>query len=523
MKRNLLFLLMLICSMNVFMACSDDDDKPIIVDGEIDGVYLGALDVDAGIAGTQTGIPQKIYLTKTGNAKVKMELKNFSYPGIGNLGTIELDGLKVDKNGSIIALAGSGNVNLLPGDCALTVAGTIENGKLIMNITVKVGALDVIVDFEGTKMATDKSSEAEMLTFTVNSPLVIGQPVIDKTNISFAVVENVTEDQLKELAPTFTISEGATVDKQSGDPQNFTLPVTYTIKSEDGITTKIYTVTVAKGKNQFYNMELWDELLTEEGGPTGLFSPIGGWASSNLGTMLIKVMVPAYAGDTQNGVLVDEEEAKAVANAPDALTKVEDAHTGQYAAKVSTINSVGVHLYSPESPYFPDIPRITAGTLFLGQFITDMANTLNSTKFGVMWSHKPIKVTGYYKYTPGDVYHKCADPVSACYSTTISENEKDACVISAVLYEVANENEECLTGVNIFTSTDKIVAMAQFTNDRKVTEYTKVELNLNYVKSYDPAKKYRFAVIASSSKNGDKFSGAPGSTLYLDDIEITNE
>lgn len=523
MKRNLFYLLMLVCSISLFTACSDDDDKPTIANGEIDGAYLGALDVDAGIAGTQTGIPQKIYITKTGDAQVKMELKNFSYPGIGNLGNIELDGLKVEKTGSIFALAGSGNVKLIPGDCALTVAGTIENGKLIMNITVKVAVLNVIVDFEGTKMAADKSSEAEILTFTVNSPLVIGQPVFDKTNISFAVVENATEDQLKELAPTFTISEGATVDKQSGDPQDFTQPVTYTLKSEDGITTKTYTVTAVKGKNQFYNMELWEEKLME-GEPSGIFSPVGGWDSSNLGTALIKMMVPGYAGDTQNGVLVDEEEAKAVANAPDALEKVEDARTGTYAAKISTINSVGVHLYDPNADFqLPDIPRITAGTLFLGQFITDMANTLNSTKFGVMWSHKPIKVTGYYKYTPGDVYHTCADPVSACYSTTISENEKDACAISAVLYEVANENEECLTGVNIFTSTDKIVAMAQFTNDRKVTEYTKFELNLDYVKSYDPAKKYRFAVIASSSKNGDKFSGAPGSTLYLDDIEITNE
>lgn len=46
------------------------------------------------------------------------------------------------------------------------------------------------------------------------------------------------------LAPTYVISGGATGDKPSGSPQNFTNPVTYTFTSSDSAITNAYTVTV---------------------------------------------------------------------------------------------------------------------------------------------------------------------------------------------------------------------------------------------------------------------------------------
>jgi hypothetical protein len=46
------------------------------------------------------------------------------------------------------------------------------------------------------------------------------------------------------LAPTITVSTGATVSPLSGASENFTSPVLYTVTAEDGTTTKAYTVTV---------------------------------------------------------------------------------------------------------------------------------------------------------------------------------------------------------------------------------------------------------------------------------------
>lgn len=46
------------------------------------------------------------------------------------------------------------------------------------------------------------------------------------------------------LAPVFTLSPGATSDKPSGTPLNFSSPVTYTVTSSDLATSRVYTVTV---------------------------------------------------------------------------------------------------------------------------------------------------------------------------------------------------------------------------------------------------------------------------------------
>jgi hypothetical protein len=51
---------------------------------------------------------------------------------------------------------------------------------------------------------------------------------------------------LTTLAPTFTLSGGATSDKASGSAQNFTAPVAYTVTSSDSAVSTVYTVTVTK-------------------------------------------------------------------------------------------------------------------------------------------------------------------------------------------------------------------------------------------------------------------------------------
>jgi hypothetical protein len=49
---------------------------------------------------------------------------------------------------------------------------------------------------------------------------------------------------LAALAPVYSLSPGATCDKPSGSPQNFTSPVIYQVTSSDQLTTRSYTVTV---------------------------------------------------------------------------------------------------------------------------------------------------------------------------------------------------------------------------------------------------------------------------------------
>ena len=68
------------------------------------------------------------------------------------------------------------------------------------------------------------------------------------------------------LEPTFTLSQGATVDKTG--PQDFNEPVIYTVTAEDGVTTKEFTVEVELELN-FDEWEDWGDEDGDNDGTTG--------------------------------------------------------------------------------------------------------------------------------------------------------------------------------------------------------------------------------------------------------------
>ena len=130
---------------------------------------------------------------------------------------------------------------------------------------------------------------------------------------------------------------------------------------------------------------------------------------------------------------------------------------------------------------------------------------------------------GYYKYTPGEVFYRCASPAT-CDVATADPGTTDQCAINAVLYEVTSYDNasEYLTGMNIKTS-DKIVAVARLQDGTAKANWTSFEIPFTYLQEYDATKKYRFAIMCSSSSDGDNFNGAPGSTLIVDDFEVIVE
>ena len=80
--------------------------------------------------------------------------------------------------------------------------------------------------------------QADLLTFAVSG----GGVSISGTNVSVAVPDGTA---LNSLAPTFTLSAGATCDHVSGDAYDFTNPVNYVVTSSDPSISKTYTVTVS--------------------------------------------------------------------------------------------------------------------------------------------------------------------------------------------------------------------------------------------------------------------------------------
>ncbi|WP_281225437.1 DUF5018 domain-containing protein [Flavobacterium aquiphilum] len=117
---------------------------------------------------------------------------------------------------------------------------------------------DQTFDFtKGAIVFEIKSSDGANRKYTV-SLAVYGNPkmlsfgiadkkgVIDDTKGTVAIEIGSQDGNVNNLAPTFVIAEGTTVDVASGVARNFTSPAVYTILSNNGYTAKQYTVTVTQ-------------------------------------------------------------------------------------------------------------------------------------------------------------------------------------------------------------------------------------------------------------------------------------
>ena len=174
---------------------------------------------------------------------------------------------------------------------------------------------------------------------------------------------------------------------------------------------------------------------------------------------------------------------------------------------------------------FPAVPKVTSGSVFNGFFKVETDNTLRSTRFGDPCDREPKSFTGSYKYTSGEVYYEALYPRDTQKANEVKEvDKKDTPAINAVLYEVDTYAFDYLDGTNLLTS-DKVVAIASVKYDEAAEAGKYIDFNVGFTykdgKSWDASKKYKLAIVCSSSKDGDKFSGAPGSVLYVDDLKVS--
>ena len=501
MKKNLFFYLFaVLCTMPLFTSCSDDDeDAPVVVpvEEEIAGNYKGTLNVTVD-AINMPSVTQRVSVTEAGENAINLSISNFSFSGI-QIGDIDLVNCALTENAGRYEFAGTTSVNASILTASVEATGYFSNGSLHLDLDIDatLGGMQqaVKVTYDGTRLKGTESSEANILSFTFDTSVeanagVISQPVIDETNaaITFRVEEG---SSVTALVPTIEVSAGATVSPASGEAVSFASgSATFTVVAEDG-TTKVYTVSCEMGSLVVYDFETW--ATPEDAMYPEVVNPVG-WATCNDAVALIKNL-GFLGGITYTGEYPVRETA--------------DAHSGAKAAVLESVDTTGGEIFGQV------IPKVTAGSMFLGIFnaMAAMADPMATTQFGIIYDKKPVKVSGYYKYTPGTDFYNADGELQA--------DKKDACAMSAVLYEVENE-EETLDGSNIYTS-DKIVASAMFTTGETVAEYTPFELNLEYVKAYDASKMYKFAVIFSASADGAAYNAAVGSTLCIDDVMIENE
>ncbi len=353
------------------------------------------------------------------------------------------------------------------------------------------------------------NAECDILAFEEtwlqeNKDIIIGTPIVENDRVS--VLLKMGTDRTA-LNPSFVLTQGATLTMVAADgkeveangvARNFSTPQIYITHSEDGAWSKEYKVAFVYpnmlktlsfehfafdgGHNKYYR---WVELADADS--------LNYWTSGNAGF--------AFTG---RGTTPSD-----------------------YPTSVSEngVNGKCVKLTTRDTGMFGKLAGmpIAAGNIFIGEFDSEnaMKKPLEATRFGLqLVANKPSKITGWYKYTPGEVF------------TDKKKNEvpdrSDACSIYSVLFEVDPENFVPLDGSNVLSS-ERVVMVAQLENPGEPDDWQSFDIpyKLRDGKTFDLERLanngYAITVVASSSKGGDYFEGAVGSTLYIDEFTIAWE
>ena len=295
---------------------------------------------------------------------------------------------------------------------------------------------------------------------------------------TFIALEVDSRADLRRIVPVFQLSSGARASIPSGLPTDFSNPVSLTVYSEDGKQQRNYTLSLTLGDFQpfdgnviSFDFERWRVVQDFE-------LPTGGWSASNEGLQI----------------------ARSIFHTPErySVRKTEHAHTGRYAVEVST-EKLGIE----EQP-------IAAGSLFLGKFDTSnlLADPLSGPRFGQPWRRRtPLRFTGWYAYTPGD-------------QMTDQSGMPMAGIDEFDLYAVIFYGDPLTT--HDVASSERILWKAEVRDHAPRAVYTHFQVPFESTGVIPPPDaQLRYAVVCTSSREGDSFRGAVGSRLLLDDLQIT--
>lgn len=308
-----------------------------------------------------------------------------------------------------------------------------------------------------------------------------------------------SQAELSSLILNLDITDGATVVPASGTPQDFSKgPVIYTVTSQDGKWQRHYRISFVPTlimvsdtlKIDFENYELdpkgsyyvWYQ-------PEQVGTASTDWATGNAGFKL-----------SRSSALPDEYPTMPEANGYDgAALHLHTRDTG----------SLGSRIGKP----------IAAGNFYMGEFdlMVALLSPLKATRFGKPFNRRPVKMTGYYKYTPGPTF--------------IDKNKKpipgrtDVGSIYAVFYRNhdAQGNPVMLFGDDVQTNPN-IVALAKVADIHATTQWTPFEVEFNYLSDVDlqllEDYGYNLTLVFSSSVDGDIFEGAIDSEMYVDKVRV---
>ena len=327
------------------------------------------------------------------------------------------------------------------------------------------------------------------------------------------------------IALEFVLTPGATIYPPSGTSRNFTLPQVYTVTSEDRQWKKEYIVSIDyMGLPTEYNFE---NIYLQQYGQTKWFYEV----------------FEEYTVDENNEPILNENNEPVVAfkwasgnegfawtglgkNVTDYPTFQSD--NGMDGKCVCMITRKTGNLGNMQNK------PLAAGNLFMGLFDMSMAlkAPLKSTKFGVATDKIPLVVEGYYKYTPGETYCELDKSIANKDRLKPIPGKIDEFNIIGVMFDNTMVPGGFLDATNMTAEDNEaIISVAKISDADRVPskdwKYFKVNFVTRPGKSVDTKRlqngDYSIFLVFTSSINGDYFSGAEGSTLYIDKVKLICE
>ncbi|EKB04463.1 PCMD domain-containing protein [Myroides odoratimimus] len=368
------------------------------------------------------------------------------------------------------------------------------------------------------------NAEADILTATISKEDMTGSVRIENSRITFSIRY---EADITKQAPEFTLTEGATINPASGTERNFSQPQTYTVTSQDGKSQKLYIVTFNPTElSTQYNFDNYEFQLDERGRPEKWYSffelddnntKTFPWANAN----------PSFSL-TAGGKTADQYPTTVEINGYDgSALKVQTESTGMLGAMFGK--------------------PIAAGNMFLGSYDPGPAfdNPLLTLQLGIPFNKIPVSIIGKINYVAGprnqtnkDGSIKLDKEGKPLYEKVyingkeVNKDElKDQFDIYAIFFENELEGQPFhLDGTNKFTHPN-IIAIARIdqTKTSNTNGWTSFSIPFKTLenKKIDSEllknNKYSITILSTSSYKGDDFTGAIGSTLLVDNLEIIYE
>lgn len=323
-----------------------------------------------------------------------------------------------------------------------------------------------------------KSSLKQINFFSIQNQSGVTIIIEDSLLIRTTVAANTDLTQLR--PDSVAVSSYARVEPSITQIRDFTRPVLYTVIAEDGSRVN-YTVVITKeAANPQLENSSFDDWYTPSGKnyqEPGLSSS-SIWATGNAGVVTLgnANVTPVVVSGTDNAVQL--------------VTK----DLGTLGQLVSQ--------------------RMAAGSIFTGRFELDIANPLNSTKFGIPFTARPVGFSLSYTYQPGSTYRN---------NKGVILSKADSCDIYLIL-----ENKEGAEA--------KRIATGWFRSGDAITNFTNINIPLIYGNLPANAPAYskpinglygsandkitHISFVAASSSSGALFEGGVNSTLQINNLQL---